>query len=225
MRKQARMLFAVAVAVALVATVATGAMAKRVFDREPTKMSALAYHDEWRVLWEDHITWTRIVIIGILDGLDSASVQNYTGRLLQNPGDMARALKPFYGQEQAGSFGDLVTQHLVQAAGILEGIKNGQNISDALTAWYQNAHDIAVLMSKLNPKNWNLVSADRMWKEHLDATVNETLANFGHNWPAEVAAYNMIVSLAVHMADFTSMGIMKQFPMMFSGVSLAVSNN
>ncbi len=221
MRKEAKMFFAVIVAVAMVSTLATGVLARKGMDRDIAKFDAQKYHDEWRVLWQDHITWTRIVIIGILDGLDKNAVDNYTARLLQNPVDMGKALAPFYGNAQAKLLSDLVTEHLVQAAGILDGIKNGQNVTGKLNAWYQNAHDIAIVMSKLNPVNWKLSSADKMWKEHLDATVNETLANFEKNWTAEVAAYNMIVSLATMMADFTSNGIIRQFPMMFNGISIA----
>ncbi len=221
LRREVKVLFTVLVAFAMVSTIATGALAKKHMESKDSKMSALGYSNEWRKLWEDHITWTRLVIVAVLDDLSSNATQNYTARLLQNPGDMGKALAPFYGKEQANLFADLVTQHLVQAAGILVDIKTGVDPTAALAAWYQNAHNISVLMNKLNPNNWGLGPADRMWKQHLDATVNETLANFGKNWNAEVEAYNLIVNLALMMADFTSNGIIKQFPMMFTGVSIA----
>lgn len=211
---------AIVAAISMVSTIGAMGMAGKDAAANGMKLSAAKYQDQWRVTWEDHVTWTRVVIIGVLDGLDANAVQNYTNRLLQNAGDMKNLLRPFYGEAKAGAFGDLVTQHLVQAAGILVAIKEGKNATDLLKAWYENAHQIAQLMNKLNPNNWKLRNADAMWKEHLDATVNETLANFGHDWGAEVAAYNKIVSLAMMMADFTSIGIMLQFPQMFMGLGI-----
>ncbi len=213
--------FAIIAAISMVSTIGAVGLAKH--DPNAGKMmksSATEYQDQWRLIWEDHITWTRVVIIGVLDDLNSSALENYTERLLQNPGDMGNLLKPFYGTANANAFANLVTQHLVQAAGILVAIKTGNDPTDLLKAWYENARQIAQLMNKLNPNNWKLQSADRMWKEHLDATVNETLANFGHDWPGEVAAYNKIVSLAAMMADFTSLGVIKQFPQMFTGLGI-----
>jgi hypothetical protein len=37
--------------------------------RSAAKTSRQAYQDEWRKLWEDHITWTRVVIMGVLNEL------------------------------------------------------------------------------------------------------------------------------------------------------------
>ena len=38
-------------------------------DEKKVKASALSYHDDWRKLFEDHITWTRVVILGVLKDL------------------------------------------------------------------------------------------------------------------------------------------------------------
>jgi len=180
------------------------------------KTSRLAYHDEWRKLWEDHITWTRVVILGILDGLPGTNA--YVDRLLQNPGDMAAALKPYYG-EQADVLGGLITDHLTIAAELLTAAKNGDTagFNDAKTRWYANAHDIAVQMNKMNPQFWPLAETEQMWDVHLDATLDEATANLTGNYTAEVAAYDKVHDLALEMADFFSNGVMLQFPNRFSG--------
>ncbi|HLO31715.1 MAG TPA: hypothetical protein VK249_21360 [Anaerolineales bacterium] len=178
------------------------------------KTSRLAYHDEWRKLWEDHITWTRVVIIGILDGLPGTDA--YVGRLLQNYEDMEAALKPYYGDE-AEVFGDLVKEHLVIAAEILTALKNGQPTDQLIASWYANGHDIAVQMNKMNPQFWPLAETDQMWKEHLDATLEEATDHFTGDFAGEVAAYDKVHDLALDMADFFSNGVIKQFPSGFTG--------
>jgi len=176
------------------------------------KTRQLAYHDEWRKLWEDHITWTRVVIIGVLDELPGTDA--YTARLLQNYEDMEDALAPYYGEE-AEVLGDLIQDHLVIAAQILTALNTGQPTDDLVASWYANGHDIAVQMSEMNPEFWPLAEGDPMWKEHLDATIAEALDHFNGNFEAEVADYDLVHNLALDMADFFSEGVMKQFPRQF----------
>lgn len=178
------------------------------------KTSQLAYHDEWRKLWEDHITWTRVVIIGILDGLPGTDT--YIGRLLQNYEDMEDALRPYYGDE-AEVLGDLIKDHLVIAAQILTAVKNGQPTDDLVASWYANAHDIAVQMHKMNPKSWPLAPTEKMWTDHLDATLLEATDHFTGDFAGEVAAYDDVHNMALEMADFISNGVMNQFPSKFTG--------
>src|SRR5512136_3448141 len=98
------------VALSLMSILATGVLAngrQGVKDKKSEmdhdhhfKMSALAFHDDMRKLWEDHITWTRLVIVGVAANLPdlSATVE----RLLKNQEDLGNAVKAFYG-EAAGN--------------------------------------------------------------------------------------------------------------------------
>lgn len=209
-----RFIAAFVLAIVLFATASAAAMPTT---QGPKKTSTLAYHDTWRKLWEDHIWWTRMVIIGIFDNLEGTG--NYTARLLQNPVDMENALKPFYGNDSK-EFGDLVTQHLLIAADILTKVKNGHNATSSIDAWYKNGEDIAAKMNEMNPKFWLLSDAKQMWKEHLDFTLEEAVAHFSKDWAGDVAAFEKIHSLALMMADFFSDGVAKQFPNMFIGNGL-----
>ena len=47
-------------------------------------------------LWEDHIVWTRNVILNIMD--DLPGTDQAVARLLQNQDDIGNAVKPFYGE-------------------------------------------------------------------------------------------------------------------------------
>ena len=197
--------------VALIASTAVPALAKPLAKQKTTR---LAYHDEWRKLWEDHITWTRVVIMGILSDLPGTNV--YIDRLLQNAQDMEDALAPYYGDD-AEVFGDLITDHLVIAAQILQAAKDGQPLDGLIASWYANSHDIAVQMNEMNPEFWPLEETEKMWTDHLDATLAEAVAHLTGDFEGEVSAYDEVHDLALEMADFFSDGVMRQFPNGFQG--------
>lgn len=207
----------VLIAAFIVALVASTAMPALAGPLAAKKTSRQAYHDEWRKLWEDHITWTRVVIISILGAEDELpGTEAYIGRLLQNYEDMEDALAPYYGDD-AEVLGDLIQDHLVIAAEILRAAKAGQPLDDLVASWYANAHDIAVQMNEMNPQSWPLEETEKMWTDHLDATLAEAVAHLSGDFPGEIAAYDEVHDLALEMADFFSEGVMQQFPNRFQG--------
>ena len=50
-------------------------------------------------LWEDHITWTRMVIVDFAAGLPD--LKQAEARLLRNQANIGNAIKPYYGAAQA----------------------------------------------------------------------------------------------------------------------------
>jgi hypothetical protein len=184
--------------------------------------TAVTFHDNMRKLWEDHITWTRNVIISfevndphpsdVLPDLNAA-----LGRLLQNQADIGDAIKPYYGDAAGDQLTALLRQHILIAGEILQAVKtgNGTALADAQARWYANAHQIAVFLNAANPRHWPLDEMDQMMKEHLAATTREVVARANENWDADVAAYDDVHQQALAMADMLSEGIIEQFPNRF----------
>src|SRR4029450_4134948 len=78
----------------------------RVFRPQPANQ--VAFHDQMRKLWEDHITWTRLAIIGAVDELPDTALT--VDRLLRNQDDIGAAIVPFYGQAAGGQLTVLLAE-------------------------------------------------------------------------------------------------------------------
>jgi hypothetical protein len=182
---------------------------------KPISRSELALHDQMRKLWEDHITWTRNVIISF--DADLPDLNAALTRLLQNQTDIGNAIKPYYGDAAGNQLTALLREHILGAAKVLAALKGGDQpaLQAALDAWYANAHDIAVFLNSLNPKNWPLAEMDQMMRDHLDATTREALARHQGDWTGDVAAYDAVHVQALAMADMLSTAIIAQFPNLF----------
>jgi hypothetical protein len=184
-------------------------------EHQPISQSELALHDQMRKLWEDHITWTRNVIISFDAGLPDLDA--VLGRLLQNQADIGNAIKPYFGDAAGDQLTALLREHILGAAQVLAALKADDQaaLQAALDSWYANAHEIAVFLSSANPQNWPLDEMDQMMRDHLDATTREAVARHQGDWDADVAAYDAVHLQALQMADMLSSGIIAQFPNMF----------
>jgi len=181
-----------------------------------TKTNTVAFHDAMRKLWEDHITWTRLVIVSVANGLPDTSTT--VTRLLQNQADIGSAIKPFYGDTAGMQLTSLLHDHITIAAEILTAAKAGDNtaLNDALTRWYANANQIAAFLNAANPKNWALATMQQMMKTHLDLTLKEAVTYLGADYQGSINAYEQVHLEILQMADMLSTGIIEQFHSTFT---------
>ncbi len=163
-----------------------------------------------RQLWEQHIMWTRSFIISV--GEELGDVDFVTSRLLKNPQDMSDALRPFYGDQVANGFKDLLTEHLAIGGDLVKAAKAGdQQKADALRKqWYENADEISGFLASINPY-WSKDNWQRLFYDHLKMTEAEAANRIEKNYEKDIALYDQIEDGALKMADYMAEGIIKQF--------------
>jgi hypothetical protein len=174
------------------------------------------FQNAMRKLWEDHITWTRLTIIAILD--DRPEKDAAVQRLLQNQQEIGDAIKPYYGAAAGDQLASLLHDHITEAAALLMAAKSGDQaqIQAASATWYANGDAIATFLYNANPTNWPLADMKAMMKTHLDTTLAEATANLTHDYSGDVAGYDAVHTHILDMADGLSAGIINQFSNQFA---------
>ena len=181
----------------------------------PISQKELAFRNDMRRLWEDHVTWTRLAVISLTT--DSPDTEATVGRLLRNQADIGDAVKPFYGEAAGAELTRLLREHILIAADLIAAAKADDEaaVAEAQSRWTVNADEIARFLASANPRFWKLDEMKEMLHEHLRLTTNEVVARLQGDWAADVAAYDEIHLQALRMADMLSTGIIGQFPKRF----------
>jgi len=176
----------------------------------------LAFRNQMRVLWEQHVAWTRLAIVSFGGGLPDLPATEQ--RLLRNQADIGDAVKPFYGRAAGDRLTGLLRRHILIAVDILADVKAGhhQALAADLKRWYANADQIAAFLHRANPHNWPARAMRQMMHRHLKLTTDEAVAELGGHYAASVAAYDRVEHEILGMADMLSTGIIAQFPERFS---------
>jgi hypothetical protein len=150
-------------------------------------------------------------MLGIL--FDLPELESATQRLLRTATDFANALRPFYGDEAAQAFENLLRQHVTIAAELVNAAKAGDTdeVNAIWQRWVDNANQIAEFMGNANP-NWNTEDWSAMLMEHLELLGDNLSYLLEQNYQASVEGFDDIVMQAMEMADMMAEGIAAQFP-------------
>lgn len=155
-----------------------------------------------------------MAIISIIFNLPDVNVT--ITRLLQNAPDMGNSLKPFYGQNAATKYSNLIKDHLVIAADLVKAAKAIDQNAAAIAEkkWYANGDEIVEFLSSINP----YIPKEefrKMFYEHLALTKSEAVSMLQKDFQSSVHFYDKIEKEALEMADMLTEGIVKQFPQIF----------
>jgi hypothetical protein len=174
-----------------------------------------ALRADMRMLWEDHVAWTRLFIVSAVAGAPDTSAT--AQRLLRNQTDIGDAIKPLYGDAAGAQLTALLQDHIVVAGDLLAAAKAGNSakVTTSNDRWYANADEIAGFLAAANPAHWPDSEMRHMMREHLDLTLSEAVNQLKGDFPASIADYDRIHVQILGMADMLSDGIIGQFPERF----------
>src|SRR5687768_5237173 len=181
-----------------------------------SRTSRAAFHDGMRALWEDHIVWTRMVIVSAAD--DLPDLPTAVDRLLRNQDQIGDAITPVYGEAAGEQLSSRLRDHIVVAADVLTAAKAGDTagVDAAAAAWYANGDAIGTFLADATPRQWDRAEMQAMRRDHLDLTRAEAVARLEGRYVDDAAAYDEIHVQILHMADMLSDGIIAQFPGQFA---------
>lgn len=185
-----------------------------------SESGAVLLKTNMRQLWEEHVTWTRNVILCLVD--DLPGYDQAVKRLLQNQVDIGNAIKPYYGDEAGKKLTELLTPHITISADVVKAAKAGNNtaLDDANKKWYANADEISEFLSKANP-HWGLTDMKIMMHDHLQLTTDEAVQRINKDYAADVVAFDKVHIEILKMSDMLANGIIKQFPAKFKPTGMA----
>ncbi|MCK9537176.1 MAG: LysM peptidoglycan-binding domain-containing protein [Bacilli bacterium] len=180
----------------------------------PVNLIILDLNNTFRMLWEQHIVWTRIVISDITS--DMAELNFAVARLLRNPGDFGEQMAKYYGYDFGRKFAALMHDHLSIAAELVQTAKRGDNqkFDELNRQWFKNADDMARVLASVNPY-WDFKAWQKMFYEHLNLVLKEATQFLNNQLEANVLLFDQMERQALEMADTMTKGIINQFPYQF----------
>lgn len=179
--------------------------------RNCTCETALALKEKERMLWEEHVFWTRNYIISKLAPLADKDI--VLERLMKNQEDIGNSFIEYYGEEVGENITKLLKDHILIADKVVDAAKSGnqEDLKKYDGQWHSNADDIVTYLSSINPKYDKSVLKELFYK-HLDLLTDQVVSKLNNKHVDEILAFDQGEEHILKLADAISNGIIKQFP-------------
>jgi hypothetical protein len=181
---------------------------------QPLTQKTVQLRVDLRHLWNEHAFWTEKFVVSSIAGLEDQ--EQVLARLLKNQDDLGNAIKPFYGEEAGNKLAQLLREHIQIAGKVVDAAKSGNqaDFNKYNTEWFKNADDITNFLTAANP-NYNKKELHEMFYMHLRLITEGVVAKLNKSWNGNITALDKNQEHLMHMSDFLTDGIIKQFPNKF----------
>ncbi|MEH7179811.1 glycosyltransferase [Neobacillus vireti] len=188
--------------------------AEQVTAERPLSQKTVQLRVDLRHLWNEQAFWTEKYIVSSIEGLEDQ--KTVLERFLKNQDDLGNAIKPYYGEEAGNKLAQLLREHILIAGKVVDAAKSGNqaDLKKYNTDWYKNADDITNFLTAANP-NYNKNELNDMMYIHLKLVTAGVVAKLHKDWNANITALDKNQEHLMHLADFLTNGIIKQFPNKF----------
>ena len=165
-------------------------------------------------LWEEQVSWTRNIILCLVDGLPGE--EQAVNQLEENQIEIGNAIKPYYGENAGNKLSELLNKHNQIYTEVIIASKNGDTnlLNKANNKLSFNVHEISDFFSKVNPA-WTLGEMKQLMNNQLELTNEQIQQRIMKNYDADVIAFEKVHDEVLKMSFMLSDGIIKQFPEKF----------
>lgn len=151
-------------------------------------------------LWDDHATFTYLVLVAKGAQRPADEIKAYTGRLLANQFHIGYMFLPKFGQDAATEVAKLLQEHIILADKVID----QPTSEERKQAWYKNADDIGAALFGLQSKGGPFLMGRDGWmaemKEHLDKLTVVVAAYLAGDFVTAVTAIDPYVKHIRHLA-------------------------
>ena len=183
--------------------------------QRPPDVDSQDFRQHMRKLWEDQSRLTRRFMISTISDLPEQS--DIAEHLMQNQNEIGIAIAPFYGNKAGEELAQLLAEHTLISATLFQAARNADApaFEESLTRWYDNADEIAELLSNQNPENWPPRETRSILRTYLDLTLEQAVAYWNGYSNIGTGAYEKTQEHALKIADMLSDGIINKFRQRF----------
>ncbi|WFR59686.1 hypothetical protein QA584_11535 [Anaerocolumna sp. AGMB13025] len=160
-----------------------------------------------RQIMSQYSLWTRFYIVSKMADLGDLEV--VSNRLYEVPIDLYNLFRIYYDNTSVQELENQFREQVTLTIQLIDEINSDQPVDTTKSRLKENADQISLLMSGLNPF-WNMQTLQNLFYNHFDMTEYEAQKRHTRQYAADVYEYNFIEYHTLMFADYLWSGIINQ---------------